>query len=107
MPIVVLVNGGSASASEVLTGALKDHQKATVVGTKTFGKGIVQTVIPLTDGSGMSITTSRYFTPNGTCIHDIGIEPDFVVEMETETAITKLEYKDDIQLQKAVEILKN
>lgn len=107
MPIVVLVNGGSASASEVLTGALKDHQKATVVGTKTFGKGIVQTVIPLTDGSGMSITTSKYFTPNGTCIHDIGIEPDFVVEMETETAITKLEYKDDIQLQKAVEILKS
>jgi len=107
MPMVVLVNGGSASASEVLTGALKDHKKATVVGTKTFGKGIVQTVIPLTDGSGMSITTSRYFTPNGTCIHDIGIQSDVVVEMETETAITKLEYSEDIQLQKAVEILKN
>ena len=80
LPIAVLVNSNSASASEVLTGALKDYNKATIIGTKTFGKGIVQSVIPFQDGSGMSITTSKYFTPKGVCIHDIGIEPDIVVE---------------------------
>lgn len=106
LPIVVLVNGGSASASEVLTGALKDYEKATVVGTKTYGKGIVQTVIPFTDGSGMSITIAKYYTPNGNCIHEIGIEPDVVVEMSTEKTITELSYDEDIQLQKAVELLR-
>ena len=105
MPIVLLVNGGSASASEVLTGALKDYEKATVVGTKTYGKGIVQTVIPFTDGSGMSITMAKYYTPNGNCIHEIGIEPDVKVEMETDKAITELEFDEDIQLQKAVQLL--
>lgn len=105
LPIVVLVNGGSASASEVLTGALKDYEKATIVGTKTYGKGIVQTVIPFTDGSGMSITIAKYYTPNGSCIHEIGIEPDFVVEMDTEKTISELSYDEDLQLQKAVELL--
>lgn len=106
IPIAVLVNGGSASASEVLTGALKDHKKATVVGTKTYGKGIVQGVFPFSDGSGMSITTARYFTPGGVCIHEIGIEPDIKVELDTTKALSELSISEDIQLKKAIEVLK-
>lgn len=105
IPIVVLVNGGSASASEVLTGALKDYNKATIVGTKTYGKGIVQGVFPFSDGSGMSITTARYFTPNGKCIHEIGIEPDVFVELDSKKSPFELTEKEDNQLQKAIEIL--
>ncbi len=106
IPIAILVNGGSASASEVLTGALKDHKKATVIGTKTYGKGIVQGVFPFSDGSGMSITTARYFTPNGECIHKIGIEPDITVELDSKKALSELTVKEDKQLQKAIEVLK-
>jgi carboxyl-terminal processing protease len=80
VPIVVLVNGYSASASEVFTGALKDNDRATVMGTTSFGKGIVQSVIPFTDGSAIKLTTSSYYTPSGVCIHGIGITPDVVVE---------------------------
>ncbi|MBO5060402.1 MAG: S41 family peptidase [Clostridia bacterium] len=105
IPIVILVNGGSASASEVLTGALKDYEKATVIGTKTYGKGIVQTVYPFSDGSGMSITTAKYYTPGGTCIHKIGIEPDITVELDTDKAISELEVNEDTQLLKAIEVL--
>lgn len=105
MPIVVLVNSNSASASEVLTGALKDFKKATVVGTKTFGKGIVQTVIPFEDGSGMSITTSKYFTPNGVCIHEIGIEPDITIEAPENFDFFDTTIEEDVQLQKAIEII--
>lgn len=104
--MAVLVNSGSASASEVLTGALKDYQKATVIGTKTFGKGIVQTVIPLGDGSGISLTTSKYFTPNGVCIHGIGIEPDIVIEATDSRQVSQLTEEEDVQLQKAIEVLK-
>ena len=107
IPIVVIVNEGSASASEVLTGALKDHKKATVIGTKTYGKGIVQGVFPFSDGSGMSITTARYFTPNGECIHEIGIEPDIVVELNTDKSLSELTDSEDTQLQKAIEVLGN
>ncbi len=78
-PIVVLINGGSASASEIVAGALKDHQRATLIGSKTYGKGSVQTVIPLSDGYAMKLTTSRYFTPSGASIHEKGIEPDVAV----------------------------
>lgn len=106
MPIAVLVDNSSASASEVLTGALKDFEKAKIVGEKTFGKGIVQTMFNLSDGSGLTVTTSKYYSPNGTCIHGIGIEPDVVVEMDSEKQISELTYDEDIQLQKAVEILK-
>ena len=82
MPIVVLVNQGSASAAEIVTGALKDWRRAVIMGTPTFGKGSVQTVIPFSDGSALRLTTAMYYTPNGKSIQDTGITPDIVVKLE-------------------------
>jgi len=79
-PIVVLVNGGSASASEIVAGALQDHKRAVILGTKTFGKGSVQTILPLDDNSALRLTTARYFTPKGRSIQATGIVPDIVFE---------------------------
>lgn len=82
IPCVFLVDENTASASEILTGAIKDYGLATVIGTQTFGKGIVQDILPLKDGSGLKVTNSKYYTPNGENIHKIGIEPDIIVEWD-------------------------
>ena len=98
VPMVVLVNGNSASASEIFTGAMKDYDKAEIIGTKTYGKGIVQQFISFSDGSAVKLTSYEYFTPNGTAIHGVGIEPDIVVEYDTEA-------EEDNQLQAAIDFL--
>lgn len=107
IPLVVLVNERSASASEIFAGTLSDYEIATLVGTKSFGKGIVQTILPLINGnSGVKLTTSHYYLPLGTCIHGQGIEPDVTVEIDEELEqqiISSREY--DNQIDKAVEIL--
>ena len=101
-PLVVLVNGNSASAAEILTGAIKDHEQGTILGTTTYGKGIVQQIIPLGDGTGVKVTIASYFTPNGTDIHGIGIEPDEELELDVDAY---LEDGTDNQLDRAVEII--
>ncbi len=104
-PLVVLVDGNSASASEVLAGAIKDYELGTLVGTTTFGKGIVQTILPLKDGSGIKITTSSYYSPKGTNIHGTGIEPDVVCEFDSEAYYGEEQF--DNQLDRAKEVLKD
>lgn len=109
IPLVVLINGNSASASEVLTGALEDYGKAVIVGETSYGKGIVQNVYSFSDGSGISMTSAKYYTPNGICIHDKGIEPDVKIDAGEEyknSYITLTEHEKDIQLQKALEIIR-
>ncbi len=108
MPIVVIINENSASASEVLSGALKDYNRAELVGTTTFGKGVVQSLVPLSDGSAIKLTTSQYFTPSGVCIQGIGIDPDYEVKLSTEKLLKGRDLTDaeDDQLQKAIEVIK-
>ena len=107
IPLAVLINGNSASASEIFAGAIQDYGVGTIVGTTSFGKGIVQSLIPLTDGSAVKTTTAKYYTPNGRCIHGTGIEPDVEVELSEELQKkTVLTYEEDSQLQKAVELVK-
>ena len=107
MPLVVLVNGESASASEIFAGAVKDHQVGTIVGTTTFGKGIVQTVRELDDGSAVKLTVSKYYTPNGNNIHGVGIQPDVEVELDPNiTDLNEIDHSQDNQLQKGIEVVK-
>ena len=108
VPIAVLVNGDSASASEVFSGCMKDRGAAVIVGTNTFGKGIVQSVIGLDDGSGFKITTQEFFTPSGNTIHGVGIAPDVEVELDEELrGKMDIPHDQDNQLQKAIEVLGN
>ncbi len=120
LPIAILVNGNSASASEIVSGCLQDHKRAVIVGTRTFGKGLVQTVIPMPDGGAVRITTSKYYTPKRQMIQGHGIDPDIKVEVSpaTEAAIAQqlaqrpgelkspLAKVKDVQLERAIEILK-
>lgn len=105
IPLAVLTNEYTASASELLTGAIRDYGKGTVIGTNTFGKGIVQSVLPLGDGSGIKITTSSYFTPKGECFHGYGIAPDIEVKFDSELYYG--EQKRDNQVEYAIDYLKN
>ena len=106
LPIAVLVNENSASASEIFAGAIKDYDYGTLIGTKTFGKGIVQSVYPLEDGDAIKITTAKYYTPKGNYIHKVGIEPDITLEYDySGPKDKKYDKQYDNQLQKAVEIL--
>ncbi len=111
-PIVILVNGGSASASEIVAGALQDHRRAKLLGRQTYGKGSVQTVVPLSDGHAIKLTTSKYFTPSGASIHERGIKPDVVVsekdltaEGGTDSPAVYGDIKDDYELKLAVRTL--
>lgn len=105
IPMAVLINGNSASASELVSGAIQDTDRGTVIGTTSFGKGVVQTMIPLNNGGALKLTTSHYFTPGGNCIQDVGITPDIEVEVDTDVYSYYLTYEEDLQLQKAIEIL--
>jgi carboxyl-terminal processing protease len=117
IPLVVLVNKGSASGSEILAAALRENNRAILMGETTFGKGSVQTILPLSDGSAMRLTTSKYYTPSGESIHEKGIEPDIVVSEETteeskENVFENLErekdfdYKKDYQIVRALDLIK-
>ena len=106
MPVIILTNENTASSSEILAGALKDLGKAKIVGKTTYGKGVIQQILTLPDGSGLKITTEKYLTPNRTEINEVGIEPDETVELpESVENILNVERSQDTQLQKAIEML--
>lgn len=105
MPLVVLVNGGSASASEVVTGALRDYKVATIIGTNTFGKGIVQAPVEFKDGSALKVTVSKYYTPDGENINHKGIKPNIVVNLPKDFLEKPYNIKNDVQVNKALEVI--
>ena len=106
-PMAVLINGNSASSSEIFAGAIRDYEYGTLIGTKTFGKGIVQSIRKLADGSAIKLTTAKYFTPNGENIHGEGIEPDIKLEYEyLNPDATEYDPLEDNQILKAIEVLK-
>lgn len=109
LPMAVLINGNSASASEILAGSIKDNNKGALIGTRTFGKGLVQAVLPLKDGSGLKVTVSTYYTPSGVSIQGTGIEPNEIVELPEKyrnVPVSQIPRADDIQLQTAIQVLK-
>lgn len=107
VPLAVIINGNSASASEIFAGAVQDYGIGTVVGTTSFGKGIVQKVIPLTDGTAVKLTISKYFTPKGRNIHGTGIAPDIEVELDDELLkLVEIPFEKDTQLQEAIKVVK-
>ena len=106
MPMAVLTNEYSASASEILTSALKEFGAATVVGKNTYGKGIVQSVIPLGDGTAIKLTTQKYFTHDGNDIHKKGVAPDIEVDLPDDYTYEDFQGKNDSQYQKGIEVLK-
>lgn len=107
-PLAVLINGNSASASEIFAGAIQDYKLGTIVGTTSFGKGIVQSIIPLFDGTAIKVTVSKYYTPNGKNIHGIGITPDVKVDLSDKLKQQVIiDKKEDNQLQKAIGIIKD
>ena len=109
VPMAVLVNGFTASASEILSGAVRDYKAGTLIGTKTFGKGVVQSELEFQDGTGIKVTSGRYYTPSGECIHGVGIEPDIECDLPEEVVtrfgINNIPYDQDEQLQCAVRVL--
>lgn len=111
VPMVVLINEYSASASEILAGAIRDYKAGMLVGAKTFGKGVVQSVVDFPDGSGLKVTTARYYTPSGECIHEVGIAPDVEAALDEDVVtlygINNLPHEQDAQLQKAIELIRN
>ena len=107
VPLAVLVNGESASASEIFAGAVQDYGAGTIIGTQTFGKGIVQTIRRMSDGSAIKYTMAKYFTPKGQDIHGHGVTPDIVEELSDEfNNLTEYDASKDNQLQKAIEVIK-
>ena len=102
-PLIILINNGSASASEIVAGALKDHKRAILLGENTYGKGSVQSIIPLSDGGGMRLTISKYYLPSGQSISEIGVSPDILVEEESEDF--KINSVSDNQLNYAIKLL--
>ena len=105
IPMAVLINGNSASASEIFAGAIKDYKYGTLIGTTSFGKGIVQTIIPMDDGSAVKVTMAKYFTPNGNYIHEVGISPDIELEYEYQGEDETYNPMHDNQVVKALEVL--
>lgn len=107
IPLALLVNEGTASASEIVSGAVRDYKAGTLIGTKTFGKGLVQDLVDLHDGTGIKVTIARYYTPKGECIQDKGITPDIVIKIPEKDLNKELKMEEDIQLQKAIEVVKS